>query len=144
MNGQKARRPTITRAAGRIVSIASIAANTPSADNGPSVSGAGNRCHEENEQAETDGRSGRNDRGAGVLERAVHRLMLVLDDRQLFSVPRNEEQRVVGARTENQHGHDPRGRLIDRESEASEEIAESLSRTFRQENRHERNEPEDR
>ena len=61
-------------------------------------------------------RAAGDDRRAGAVQRDGHRLVPVLVPAQLLAVARDEQQRVVGAGAEHQHGQDAGALRVDRQA----------------------------
>jgi hypothetical protein len=68
---------------------------------------------QEREQADDHGARAREDRRSGRPDRLAHRLATVLVATQLLAVAGDEQQGVVGARAEHQHGGDAGRRPVD-------------------------------
>ena len=64
---------------------------------------------------EDHGRRAGDDRGGGPVQRERHRLVPVLVAAQLLAVARHQQQGVVGARPEDQHGEDALALPVDGE-----------------------------
>ena len=128
--GQKIQRPKITSSAGKSVIIASSATATPIAATGPRPRGG---VHLGDEQARacsatTVARAG-DDRRARPVQGQRHRLVPVLVPAQLLAVAGDQQQGVVGARAEDQHGEDAGALPVDGQAGVpGEEVDQRLRR----------------
>ena len=113
-NGQNARRPTTTSAAGSIVSMNVIARKMPIAPIGPSPAVPLTSASTSTSSAAITVRPENRIAGPAVLRRELHRLVLGVVPAQLLAVARDEQQRVVGAGAEHQHRQDAAGLAVDR------------------------------
>ena len=68
---------------------------------------------QQQEHADRDRARARDQRGPGAVQRQCHRLVPVLVPAQLLAVSRDQEQRVVGAGPEDEHGEDAGALRID-------------------------------
>ncbi len=62
--------------------------------------------------------------GPALRSAIAHRLVLVLVAAQLLAVARDQQQRVVGAGAEHEHGEDAAGLAVDRHARLGEQVAE--------------------
>ncbi|HEY6745237.1 MAG TPA: hypothetical protein VI357_05910 [Mycobacteriales bacterium] len=88
------------------MSIAAIVAAMPSAGHRAQALVRGQVGHQQAEQAEDDGHAGGQDGRAGPEQRRPHRVVLVLVPAQLLPEPGDDQQRVIRAGAEDQHGED--------------------------------------
>ena len=106
---QNARRPKIASSAGSNVSIESIATAMPIAPIGPMPEVALTSAIESASSAAITVMPEAKIAGPAVRSAIAQRLVLVLVLAQLLAVARHQQQRVVGARAEDEHGQDRRG-----------------------------------
>ena len=107
MNGQNARRPKIASAAGSIVSMKIIASADAERPDRPEAGGRVDVGEDQHEQRRHHREAGGEDRRAGRAERDPDRVVLVVVAPQLLPVSGDEQQRVVRARAEHEHGRIP-------------------------------------
>ena len=107
---QNAPRPVMASMAGSSVSIVIIATAMPIAPIGPRPAVPFDLGDRQAQQRGDDRAAGGEDRGPGGAHGQRDGLVLVLVLAQLLAVARDEQQRVVGARAQHEHGED-RGRL---------------------------------
>ena len=98
----------------------------------------------EAEEGRDHGRRRRRDRGACAAERDLHRLVLVLDAKELLAVPGGQEQRVVRSRSEDEHQEDAACLPVDDEPGVRQERADTAYDSLGEQHGEKRQRPEDR
>jgi hypothetical protein len=117
------------------------------ADGGHRAEALGRVGHREEqaEHADHDGRAAREDRRAGAVQGDRHRLVPVVVPAQLLAVAGDEQQRVVGARPEDQDGQDAGAlRVDDQAGVLGQQVDDRLGDGERDTRRDDRQDPQHR
>ena len=123
MNGQNSRLPNSASSGGSTSSTNTAATTSPDAACTPRLRVLGDEANTKRQQGQHNGRVAREDRGSGLPHRHSECGAVILGAAQLFSVPRDEQQRVVGARPEHQHAGDAGRRTVGRACPTASAIA---------------------
>ena len=145
----QARRPERAAAADRQqrredVSIEIIASATPIAPTGPSPAVELTSAMLSVSSAAITVRPEARIAGPALRSAIAHRLVLVLVASQLLAVAGHEQQRVVRAGAEDEHGQDAAGLAVDRHARLGQQIAGAARRALGEQHAEERDRPEDR
>ena len=89
---------------------------------------AGEFGEQQRRQREGDGRPARDDRRAGTAQGLAHRLPAILVQPQLVAIPRDQQQRVVRAGTEDEHGEDAGDRRVELDADGGRHLARDDAR----------------
>jgi hypothetical protein len=110
----------------------------------PEARGAVDLGQREREQGDGDGQARGDDRRAGRAQRVAHRHVLVLVASELLAVAGDEQQRVVGARADDEDRHDRRRLAVDGDADLGQAVAEAAHDDLGEDHGEDREEPEDR
>ena len=106
MNGQNTQRPQMTSSAGSRVTITTNVTATATALAGPRPAVELSSANIRQSRPTTTVEALAKIAGRGAVQRERHRLVPVLVSTQLLSISGDQQQRVVGAGADHEHGHD--------------------------------------